>query len=84
MPEEAVLQALKIELTMSTNAIFALQSVLTALQLLNAGLAAMHSVSPIVPLAIGSLVGGLQMFIQKAGNEAQPPVKRSKRHSAEA
>jgi hypothetical protein len=57
---------------MSTTKILAIQSALVSLQIINAGIATIPHMPPIVPLIVASLVGGGQFFVQHVGNSTEP------------
>lgn len=56
----------------SSNSLMTLQAFLTSLQMINAGLATVHPNAWVV-LIVGAAVGGLQLYVQLAGNRQVPP-----------
>ena len=58
---------------MSQNTIALLQSVLVFLQLVNAGLAGLAHVNPIVTIILSAAVGFLQTYLQRLGNQSISP-----------
>jgi hypothetical protein len=57
---------------MSPTKILGIQSALVSLQIINAGIATIPHVPPVVPLIVAALVGGGQFFIQHVGNNTEP------------
>ena len=61
---------------MSPTVLLALQSLLVSLQIINVGLtgglAGVH-INPLISLVSAAIVGGLQSFVQHAGNQIVPP-----------
>ena len=59
---------------MSPNTLLLLQSILSMLQVANAGIA-MNAKGPdawIIMLVVGSTIGGLQYYVQHVGNQTNP------------
>lgn len=56
---------------MGTTTLLILQSVLTAAQVFNAGIASVTR-NPTITLAVGALVAGLQVAVQHLGNQTIP------------
>jgi hypothetical protein len=58
---------------MKPNTLLLLQSVCITVQTINAGLAAITQ-NAAVALIVGALAGGLQFYVQHAGNKTDPKV----------
>lgn len=61
---------------MSPIQILFLQSLLTTLQMINAGMATIPHMPIAVPLIAAAVVGGFQVFVQNLGNLTLPPDKK--------
>lgn len=85
MQEITVLQALKYELNpMSPTALLISQSVLIFLQMVSVGLSTLKNIPPVAPMLVSALLGSTQFLVQRLGNQAEPPAKRSKTRSTTA
>ncbi len=58
---------------MSQNQIALLQAVLIFFQLVNAGLAGLAHINPIITIILSAFVGGMQAFMQRLGNQSVSP-----------
>jgi hypothetical protein len=53
------------------NRLLAIQSALITLQIVNAGIATVTH-NALIALIIGAVVGGIQNYVQHAGNQSEP------------